>query len=513
MKWKNRLCWLVGIVTAVALLVTQAYATSSRVTPEPGYAAHDYTIKTDYPDYDWYSGGLDVGYAKVAKFYNPENPNNENSLARVFVHQNLFFNGDTKESWVEINLYASTGEYVTTLANLGGAWPQSVKIIGNKVWFSYTYDSTTGGSGAGLFSVPWYPDDLSQYPITPQLEVPDIPYNWEVEQRAVDGKIFFCGLAGDSWDPPPPDPHSVYYIDQENSNNVIKVLEIGGYSSGFAFDSEGNLWSGEYLLEWNSTNSTMHIDPCRLGMWTKADVDAVIAGQRGPLTWDDAAVVIPLGTKPGTDLNWGPNDVEADGNGNIYVSLNTYEQFDENHEYGAVIKVYKDGEEYHTQYITNTDCTGNNNWDWHRSLAFDGNADIDAGGYTDPTQLPSITGNRLYLDMDHNQKDPNSPDQIVGITTDQDFDADGVPDSLDNAPETYNPEQVDTDGDMYGNVCDADFDNDGYVGIQDFNIFSSNYNQTVPPGNPDVDMDGGDYIGPSDFAEFQSRYNSSAPWF
>jgi|GEM_PF-2764352 len=508
MKWKNRLYWLASIVVAVALFVTQAYATSSRVTPESGYAAHDYTIKTDHPEYDWYSGGLDVGYAKVAKFYNPENPNNENSLARVFVHQNSFSNLETNESWVEINLYASTGEYITTLTNLGSAWPQSAKIIGNKVWFSYT--DTAGGSGAGLYSVPWYPDDLSQYPISPQVEVPDIPYNWEVEQRAVDGKIFFCGLAGDSWDPPPPDPHSVYYIDQENSNNVIKVLEIGGYSSGFAFDSEGNLWSGEYLLGWSPS---MHILPCRLGMWTKADVDAVIAGQRGPLTWDDAAVIIPLGKKPGTDLNWGPNDVEADGNGNIYVSLNTYEQFDNNHEYGAVIKVYKDGEEYHTQYITNTDCTGNNNWDWHRSLAFDGNADIDAGGYTDPTQLPSITGNRLYLDMDQNQMDPNSPDQIVGITTDQDFDADGVPDSLDNAPETYNPEQVDTDGDMYGNICDADFNNDGYVGNEDFNIFRSNYNQAVPPSNPNVDMDGGDYIGSSDFAEFISRYNSSAPWF
>ena len=88
-----------------------------------------------------------------------------------------------------------------------------------------------------------------------------------------------------------------------------------------------------------------------------------------------------------------------------------------------------------------------------------------------------------------------------------------MPDSLDNAPETYNPEQVDTDGDMYGNICDADFDNDGYVGNQDFHIFRSNYNQTVPAGNPNVDMDSGDYIGPSDFAEFISRYNSSAPWF
>ena len=501
MKWKNKLCWLAGIVVAVVLFVTQAYATSSRVTPEPGYAAHDYTIKTDHHEYDWYSGGLDVGYAKVAKFYNPENPNNENSLARVFVHENSFSNLDTNESWLEVNLYTSTGEYVTTLANLGSAWPQSVKISGNKVWFSYT-----GGSGPGIYSVPWQPDDLSQYPTDPQVEVPNVPYNWEVEERAVDGKIFFCAAGISSLG-----PHSIYYIDQQN-HSVIKVVEIGGYSSGFAFDSEGNLWSGEYLLGWSPS---MHILPCRLGMWRKEDVDAVIAGQRGPLTWDDAAVIIPLGKKPGTDLNWGPNDVEADANGNIYVSLNTYEQFDNNHEYGAVIKVYKEGDEYHIQYITNTDCTGNNNWDWHRSLAFDGNADIDAGGYTDPTQLPNITGNRLYLDMDQNQMDPNSPDQIVGITIDEDFDADGVPDSLDNAPETYNPEQVDTDGDMYGNACDADFNNDGNVGFWDYHLFKQAYGSSEgdPNWNPDTDMTGDGNVGFSDYYYFKARYGSNAPYY
>lgn len=512
MKWKNRFCWLFGVAAVVALLATPAFATSSRVTPEAGYGAHDYTIKTEHHEnqeetgiYEWYSGGLDVGYAELAEFNNPGNPNNDGLLARVFVHQNSFSDVNTGDSWLETNLYTHTGEYVTTLADLGAAWPQCVKIIGEKVWFSYT-----GGSGPGFYSVPWHPDDLSRYPAEPQLEVPDISYNWEVEERAADGKIFFCGLAGDSWDPPPPDPHSIYYIDQANGN-VVKVLEVGGYSSGFAFDSEGNLWSGEYLLGWSPE---MHILPCRLGMWTNAAVDAVIAGGE-PLTWDDAAVVIELGTRPGTELNWGPNDIEADPDGNIYVSLNTYDGWGENNEYGAVIQVYKDGEDYHTKYITDTDCTGNGNWDWHRGLAYDGNADIDTGGYTDPAQLPAITGNRLYLDMDHNQNDPESPDQVVGITIDDDYDADGVPDSLDNAPETANAGQQDTDGDMYGNACDADFNNDDNVGSWDYYLFKQAYGSSEgdPNWNPDADMTADGNVGFSDYYYFKARYGSIAPYY
>src|SRR5690606_31616807 len=44
-----------------------------------------------------------------------------------------------------------------------------------------------------------------------------------------------------------------------------------------------------------------------------------------------------------------------------------------------------------------------------------------------------------------------------------DRDGDGIPDALDNCIRVPNPDQRDTDGDGFGNVCDADVDGDGRV--------------------------------------------------
>jgi hypothetical protein len=48
-----------------------------------------------------------------------------------------------------------------------------------------------------------------------------------------------------------------------------------------------------------------------------------------------------------------------------------------------------------------------------------------------------------------------------------DFDGDGIGDALDNCSEHANPFQDDTDLDYCGNLCDADYDNSGVVGLPD----------------------------------------------
>jgi len=60
-----------------------------------------------------------------------------------------------------------------------------------------------------------------------------------------------------------------------------------------------------------------------------------------------------------------------------------------------------------------------------------------------------------------------------GQSTDEgDFDGDGIVDSLDNCSTKANPAQDDTDGDYCGNVCDADYNQDGRVAIADFGKFA-----------------------------------------
>ena len=64
-----------------------------------------------------------------------------------------------------------------------------------------------------------------------------------------------------------------------------------------------------------------------------------------------------------------------------------------------------------------------------------------------------------------------------------DADGDGVEDSIDNCLSTSNLTQLDTDGDGYGNACDADLNNDGIVNTWDLALFKKRF------GTSDADAD------------------------
>jgi hypothetical protein len=82
----------------------------------------------------------------------------------------------------------------------------------------------------------------------------------------------------------------------------------------------------------------------------------------------------------------------------------------------------------------------------------------------------------------------------------------------DNCSEVPNPDQRDTNQDGYGNLCDADFDNNGVVGGSDYILMSiaygSSLNDPEDPDDddanydPDIDMDGDGSIGAADWDLF-----------
>ena len=60
-----------------------------------------------------------------------------------------------------------------------------------------------------------------------------------------------------------------------------------------------------------------------------------------------------------------------------------------------------------------------------------------------------------------------------------DVDGDGIIDSEDNCPNTYNPSQADFDGDTLGDACDPDDDNDGLTDAQELALGTDPYWRTL----------------------------------
>ena len=90
-----------------------------------------------------------------------------------------------------------------------------------------------------------------------------------------------------------------------------------------------------------------------------------------------------------------------------------------------------------------------------------------------------------------------------------DGDGDGVGDAIDNCSDVVNADQDDSDGDDCGNLCDADYDQNGTPALADFGLFSMNfgcstvacevYQHTEPIG-------GGSAVGLPDFGFFSANF-------
>lgn len=84
-----------------------------------------------------------------------------------------------------------------------------------------------------------------------------------------------------------------------------------------------------------------------------------------------------------------------------------------------------------------------------------------------------------------------------------DEDGDGVPDSRDNCTKVPNPDQLDSDGDGYGNACDADLNNDNAVNALDLALFRAKFGSR-DAGASDLNGDG--IVNALDLAVFRRLF-------
>ena len=92
-----------------------------------------------------------------------------------------------------------------------------------------------------------------------------------------------------------------------------------------------------------------------------------------------------------------------------------------------------------------------------------------------------------------------------------DSDGDGVPDAVDNCINASNPDQDDSDGDLCGNQCDADYNQDSLVSILDFSTFRSCFNGAVEGvcDHAPEPLDG--VISILDFGIFRQQFVAGVP--
>ena len=96
---------------------------------------------------------------------------------------------------------------------------------------------------------------------------------------------------------------------------------------------------------------------------------------------------------------------------------------------------------------------------------------------------------------------------LAGPQTDDD--GDGYVDTTeDNCSAIFNEFQDDTDADDCGNLCDADYSQDGLVGFADFGAFAAAFNTSGHPLQQHTEpVDSGRDVGFADFGYFASVFN------
>ena len=478
---------VLAFLSIIGFWVTPLLADSSRVDPESGYAVQDYVIDRVGTGYH---GGLDIGYADVASGTAPA------KTRCILKSEND--GGGIGGNTLRVSLYDYTGKLISNFGQVTGltsAWAQAVRMSPDNTEILYSY--TDWGGGGNWYSIAIDPDTLLPVGSPAQPFSEPMLGNWEAEYDPESGEPFIAGKAT-QWGP---DTHSIW-VWNSNDSDWQEVVDVTGWSCGFTFDLDGNLWTGTY-----TSSGPMDVQYVR--MYTADQIADAVANEEVLLP-GDAEIELELPYDASEGWYMGANDLEVGADGTIYVTCNSGWTSAYDSEVGFVVSIENNGTStVQGDMSTLSVSIPTDDSDWQKALAYDGESYIEdplASAYTDPTQS-GVTGNRLYIDQDTMANDGGS-DIVTALMIAGDYDSDGVPDAIDNAPETINPDQIDADQDMYGNKVDADFDNNNVVNMSDFNSFVS----YLGTNDPVHDMDSSGTVDMGDYSFFSAQYGKSAPF-
>ena len=313
-------------------------------------------------------------------------------------------------------------------------------------------------------------------------------------------------INGGQW-PGPPYGSGVGVLDTSDPNDQGKALitNIPGASSGIAVDADGNLVVGIGYAP-GPPNRTGEIKVWNSSEWSTSPNSPLDYEANNRIVAKNVLSPAYLGIDEEGNLHVGAGDAVGTGGAaeNGYAALISKTVIDRVADPACPEEPVDESNPEEYREFAPDPCQNDSatgilaNW-WGENLAVMWNPSSmppncngspgSASEYWGPGVVPRLT---LYY--------PANP---------PDYDGDGVPDSIDNAYMTANPGQQDTDGDGYGNACDADFNNDGNVNFVDNAIFGQAWNNY----NPSCDLNSDGSINFIDNAMFGSRFGQSQPWY
>jgi hypothetical protein len=265
----------------------------------------------------------------------------------------------------------------------------------------------------------------------------------------------------------------VYSTNQGVRGGLLAADELGGTPYGRPEDMIiGTLANGHQVI-YVATTSEQSVYSIELNPNGDADTtDALVqVFVRGGVTLNASGAVVPSGNQATYGLG-SPDNLAIDNDGHVFV---------------------------------NEDQNPGDIW-----VAVDSNGDgvaekmdmwASLGPFgSEPTGVLKDPEGGFLVNIQH----PSSNnDALWSLRPDSDLD--GVPNNEDNCSRKANADQRDSNGDGYGNVCDADLNNDGVVNALDSLLFRPLFGSR----DPNADFNGDGIVNSIDSTIFRSLYGAA----